>query len=297
MLKRSVQILSLATLLLALPAYPWGNDGHHTVGAIADQLIHGRKAEQHVRDLLAGESLQRYAIWADCAKGYCRDWFDEEMRQFVQANPKHHDYHFTDIPVEEDHYSDTSVGASDDDIVHIMVQCIEVLRGNNTPVSNPHGFSERIALILLAHFVGDIHQPLHVGAAYLAPDDTLIDPNQSGAQYEETHGGNYLMLLPTTNLHAYWDADAVKRAMAHARASDAGKYAAKILQGSEPDWQTAGDIASWPNAWASEILPLARDAYTPLRLGPRHSAHDRSAITSNGRSSTNRRAISVTPAM
>ena len=41
--------------------------------------------------------------------------------------------------------------------MQISTQCINVLKGNDTPTTNPHGFSPRIALILLAHFVGDMH--------------------------------------------------------------------------------------------------------------------------------------------
>ena len=51
------------------------------------------------------------------------------------------------------------------DIVHMMRYCIAVLKGEE-PENNPRGITKPIAIILLAHFVGDIHQPLHVGAEY-----------------------------------------------------------------------------------------------------------------------------------
>jgi hypothetical protein len=266
--------LLVVALSCSSPVYPWGNEGHQTIGAIADRLIRNSNAEQHVGDLLGG-TLKQDAIWADCAKRYCKDWYDDEMKEFVASNPKHHDYHFTDIPIEEDHYFETSVGASDDDIVHIMRTCIAVLRGEDTPVTNPHGFSARTALILLAHFIGDMHQPLHVGAAYVDADEHYVNPNQSGANYESTLGGNYLILISSTNLHAYWDSNAVKRVMSRVGAHDPEELAAAILARPAPHWQTTGDIKEWPTAWAKEVIPIAEKAITPLRLGPRYQAHDR----------------------
>jgi hypothetical protein len=268
-------VLYLLALVMSSPAFPWGNDGHHTVGAVADQLIPGTNAEQHVSQLLNGETLEKFAIWADCAKHYCKDWFDVEMQQFVDANPKHHDYHFTDIPIEEDHYFEASIGASPDDIVQIIRQCIDALRGNDTPSTNPHGFSERLALILLAHFVGDIHQPLHVGAAYVDANESYVSPNPPGAEYTTTLGGNYLMLLTSTNLHAYWDSNAVKRAMTKAKAHSPAECASWILQQPQPNWQIDGDLGDWPKKWADEVTPIASNAYTPLQLGTRYQAHDR----------------------
>jgi hypothetical protein len=91
----------VAFVLACGPAYPWGNDGHHTTGAMADTLIKGTNAAAQVKKLLKDGTLQKYAIWADCAKHYCKDWFTVEMSQFGAANPTHHNYHFTDIPCTE----------------------------------------------------------------------------------------------------------------------------------------------------------------------------------------------------
>jgi hypothetical protein len=248
------------------------------IGAVADQLLQGTNAGAHIDDLLHGGTLEKFAIWADCAKGkiYCKDWYDDEMKQFAIDNTSHHAYHYTDIPIEEDHYFPDSVGANQDDIVHIMRQCIDILRGQDTAATNPHGFSPRIALVLLAHFVGDIHQPLHVGAVYLNADESYVNPNQPGGEYTETHGGNFLMITAATNLHSYWDSNAVKRVMTKEGVGSATEYAAAILERDPPDhWETDGDIGEWPKRWADEIMPLAAGAYNPLQLGHRYMAHDR----------------------
>src|SRR5450755_1935190 len=116
-------------LSVSTAAFPWGAPGHETVGAIADQLIAGRRAEAEVRKLLQpGESLQKVSIWADCAKGYCGRRTDE-LREFVRMNPRHARYHYTDVPFQLPAYEAGRVGTNDEDVVHILKQCIAVLKG------------------------------------------------------------------------------------------------------------------------------------------------------------------------
>jgi len=272
---RRALLVSLLGLLRVERVHAWGNEGHQTIGAMADRLLQGKNAAKHVRELLDGGTLERYAIWADCAKHYCADWYDDEMVRFAAANPDHHHYHYTDIPMQEEHYADGSVGADPDDVVHVLRQCIDVLAGTDTPQTNPHGFSPKIALILAAHLVGDIHQPLHVGAAYVDPNEQYVDPNRKWASYVDTKGGNFLRLDGKTNLHAYWDVDAVSQAMAKAGAKDAGSYAAAILKRPAPARETERDARTWPLRWADEALPIAAQSYQPVHLGPRYFKSDR----------------------
>ena len=82
------------------------------------------------------------------------------------AIPSHHWFHYTDVPLADaEKYADGKAGRSQWDIVHMMRYCIAVLQGEE-PEDNARKITKPIAVILLAHFVGDIHQPLHVGAQY-----------------------------------------------------------------------------------------------------------------------------------
>jgi hypothetical protein len=273
----------LFSLLMAAGVSPrasaWGNEGHQTVGAIADTLIAGTNAEVQVRTLLvAGESLSKVSIWADCAKGYCGP-LTPEMLDFVHANPRHHSYHFTDIPFGVDRYVAGAVGTDPDDVVQILRQAINVLRGRTDAASNPHGFTKRQALLLLVHMVGDIHQPLHVGTAYVNDSDEFAVPRSqsdidSGA-IQATHGDNYL-LLGSRVFHSYWDGELVKRGMHRAHVTAPAEYAVFLLRKYPAPAAGEGDLATWPAQWADESLQLANQVHRSLVLGDREEAQDRS---------------------
>jgi hypothetical protein len=46
------------------------------------------------------------------------------------------------------------------------------------PEQNERKITKPVALILLAHYVADIHQPLHVGAAYFDAQGRATDPDK-----------------------------------------------------------------------------------------------------------------------
>ncbi len=128
------------------PAWSWGSEGHQTIGAMADTLLAGTHAGQRMQELLLpGEILSTAAIWADCAKGflYCHRALTPEMQTFVQTNPRHHNYHYTDVPFAVDHYVAGAVGTDQDDVVQIVSQAISVLR-HTTAAANPHAQFIRI---------------------------------------------------------------------------------------------------------------------------------------------------------
>jgi hypothetical protein len=265
-------LLSIGCFCAPAAAFAYGAQGHETVGAIAEDLIQGTPAEAHVRQLLQGDTLANAATWADRVKGTN---LDQEMKDYKTKNHAHHSYHFTDVPIQETTYRDGTVGTTNIDIVHILPQCIEVLRRNDTPATNPHGFSPRIALLLLAHFVGDIHQPLHVGAAYLNQKNRFVDPNLIHSEVEADEGGNFLKFKARSKLlHTYWDDDAVSHAMKKAGARTPQQYAAIIIASSPVVQQTPGPVQDWPKKWAEEILPIAAQAHRRLKAATPTQVHD-----------------------
>ena len=307
-------LCALLSFAAAPSALAWGSDGHSTVGALADRLIVGSRAQQHVAALLLpGENLAQAANWLDCVKGKQCGPQTPEMLEFTSTHPAHAQYHYTDIAFQSAHYRLGAVGSRNDDIVQTLMQAIEVLRGKATveagakqqpDVEHPR-FTPRQALLLLAHLVGDIHQPLHVGAAYVQRSgkfgvprkhgDRLVDAN--GVALYDTRGGNNLLLdvtqgacpasasmqdlpvsasrSPVRNFHAYWDVSTVACALRRASVRTPAQLAQLLSLASASDAASAsesgvdsGDPALWPQRWADASVRVAQLAHAGVTAGP-----------------------------
>lgn len=262
-------------LCVPLQANAWGSDGHKTVGAIADQLLAGTPTETKVKPFLKpGETLSSVSIWADCAKGfrYCQKPPTQEMKDFATANPDHHGYHYTDVPIDEPVYQTGGVGTTDHDVVVTVTQAAAALRGDTSTAANPHQFTPRQALLLLAHLVGDIHQPLHVGAIYLTRDGVSKNPTAADLQTGtvlDTQGGNKLHINGKTQvLHSYWDSDAVKVLMRR-KTADSPEALAQILLTANPrPTPLSTDIAGDIKNWADGSLEASRIAFHGTGISP-----------------------------
>lgn len=287
--------------LIPRPAWAWGADGHHVIGAIADRMLAGTAAQRQVEALLGGLSLRDAAAWADCVKGVdpSRNYAytaagkypecavfetppgEAEMIDFVRRNDAnctrlpteescHRQYHYADIAIQRDAYAPAFVGARDDDIVAATTAAIRVLSGDPAPA--PFSIRDRReALLLLAHDVGDLHQPLHVGAIYLAADGTRVDPDRGPYHpATSTRGGNAILTvdadtqIPCSNLHATWDALPVRLTEDHLGA-------ARLAQARAVP-RTPGDPADWPARWGGGTVLAARAAFAGLQFEARSNA-------------------------
>lgn len=306
-MKTKTILLLLAGCLLACTAYTYSHDGHYLVGAIADQMLAGTPAGAKVGELLGGVTLARAATMPDEIK----DWdptgrkhrspfqvttnkeLNADLEAFLHANQTrpdcsgellHHEYHFADIQVfsSPTSYSDSQVGASDHDVVHMISFCIDVLTGKRSQ-DNPQKITRRVALVLLVHYVGDIHQPLHVGAEYFDQNGKASDPNAT-TNCASDKGGNALSLVLLSladvhnthpgNLHHYWDENAVETATNNwgqqINPSDPRSVSldamAKFLKALPQGWNN--EPAIQPNTFAvdfaNDILPIAQEAHKKL---------------------------------
>src|SRR5215470_1630053 len=276
----------LASVLLALPAlsepaWSWGGDGHRIVGAVADQVLASHPtAKAKVDALLGSRSLSEASVFADCAKGftYCHRKLSDEERAYVAKNPDHHAYHYTDIPIQQPRYNAGTAGTARDDVVQVIRYAVQTLLGT-APTDGPADLQPEEAVWVLAHLVGDIHQPLHVGAIYYDHEcENIVDPNVAGAGQPNfgiggsvlaTTGSNDLMISETKSLHNYWDDSVVIGAMRlrHIKAKAFDEFAADIVAHPPVGWQTSGDLNDWSTAWASEIMPVANDAIEEVDIG------------------------------
>jgi len=280
-------------------ALAWGPDGHATVGAIADELLVDTNAAKEVRKILGkGASLEHAAVWADCAKGVskkaatgvfhytvnpiyaeCKPFESKAgqkaMVSFVKRNwdtchPAageevcHKQYHYADVAVERDGYDRADVGTSDHDIVSAIKAAVAVLQGGTAPA--PFNISsKKEALRVLTHYVGDVHQPLHVGAIYLNTTGMQVDPDHMALDPTmKTRGGNDLAIGPKHQLHHEWDsiADALK--MPQFKVD--GVTAARMVA------MTSGAVETWPMHWATESVLASHTAFAGLSFGAEANA-------------------------
>ena len=252
----------LAAIAVALSAgvSAFSDDGHRIVGLIAEQHLRGARALTEARKILRpGETLSDASAWPDTIKRATYE--DADTPAFRLEHPAHDVYHFANLPFQAGRYELSAPGARPDDIVQIARECIRVLRGRSSV------FTPREALRLLAHLVGDLHQPLHVGTGFVAADGLGFIQPQGPTGWRVTLGGNALVYGPQDrfNLHSYWDAHAVNLAM---RNEAPPAYAQRLIRtiAIEDGWKASGDAESWPEQWAGEALTVAKTAHDGIKL-------------------------------
>jgi hypothetical protein len=264
------------------------------VGHLADELLPAKShAKAKVVEILGpGGSLRDAAIWPDCAKyiqpkqgfEYLPDkrFYDKqcviyespegkaEMKAYVQRNNDnceysgarvncHKSFHFADIPIQEGSYDTKFVGAQAYDVVHAINAAIAILKGQPAPApfnipADAEG--QREALRLIVHFVGDIHQPLHVGAIYLSAAGVPVNPDKTGLDpATETVGGNALMISANAELHGEWDS--ISKTLAN---EDLVGEAAGVTV-------TAGPMSGWAASWATESVQAAQKSLANIQYG------------------------------
>lgn len=280
---------ALIAIALAAPAVAYGPKGHQMTGAIADTQL-SKAAKAAVAKNL-GYTLRTAATWADCVKDveknsqgrfvYAPDpRFSASCKVFATTIGKarmlsyarrnwdncidpamtkgcHALYHFADVPIQQDHYDRAFAGTSDHDIVSAIEAAIAKLQGRDVP--KPFSIKDQAeAMLMLAHLVGDLHQPLHVGAIYLDANDAPADPGPAATPHDaamDTRGGNELE-VGSSNLHADWDG--VPSAWDPLHLPKATLAAARAVP------TTAGSLDTWPRVWAGEAVKASQGAYAGL---------------------------------
>lgn len=171
-MKKYSYLLSFAFVTVALVLVSWGKTGHRTIGKLAANHL-TPNAQAAVQDLLGNESLADVASWADEVRG------QEEYK-------KTGSWHFLNLPLGLSYPEfQKAVTAMTDESVY------SALMNTEKTLKDPHASKESkvVALKFVVHFVGDLHQPMHISRA-------------------EDKGGNTIQLNyedKGTNLHSLWD--------------------------------------------------------------------------------------------
>jgi len=159
-------------ILMPCCSFGWGVLGHRIIGEIASSYL-TPKAKLQVQKILGTESIAMASTWADFIKSdsaydYIYNWHFMDL-----------DSGLTSTQIQAYLQKDTAT-----DLYTKTNFVLKELRNKQLSIDK-----KRMYLKLLIHFVGDIHQPFHVG-------------------HKSDQGGNRIKVLwfnTPTNLHAIWD--------------------------------------------------------------------------------------------
>ena len=184
--------------------------------------------------------------WSTCS--YTPDGFERGC---------HNTFHFDDIAIQRSRFDRNFLGQNEHDLVAAIGAAIAVLTDKPAPPPFPFSIKDKKeALLMLAHLIGDLHQPLHVGSVYLDAKGKLVDPDAAHAidPATETIGGNAIQ-DQNISLHHEWDDIP----------TDIGEAATReLLADAKSLPASQGGIGDWPAAWASDTILVSHEAFAGL---------------------------------
>lgn len=218
---KNYKTLLVAALMSAtyLMGYSWGQKGHDTVCFIAENHLTD-STKNAVEKLLGGKSIVYYANWMDNASNTPEyKWSKTWHYKNIDA-----DKTYETMPLNEN-----------GDVVSAILAMTNLLTNDTVKEAN-----KSVALKMLVHLVGDVHQPMHVG-------------------HLSDRGGNSWKIKffgSPTNLHSLWDSRLVESAH----------------NWSYSEWQQQLDRVSFeeqqaiiadgtPDKWCKECYLIATDVY------------------------------------
>lgn len=159
-------------------AMAWGLTGHRIIAEIAQRHL-TKKARKNLEKLIGRAPLAFWANWPDYIKSDTTD-------KWKQTGP----WHYVDLPghLDKADFIHDLEGLEGKNLYTQIPEMENLLKNKNLPLEQ-----RQIALRFLIHFIGDLHQPLHVGR-------------------DEDAGGNKIKVTwfgKPTNLHTVWDSQLI----------------------------------------------------------------------------------------
>jgi len=208
----------LMLLFLSSPVFAWWDDEHQAVAKVAENNL-SQQAHQQIRLLLKDKHLSDVANWADTIKRQPK-WRHSKCWHYLNLNQDQ---------VIEDYES--IVGG---DILWALDYFYRQLSRKEIAEEK-----RQEALMFFVHFVGDIHQPLHVGK--------VID---SGGNKVSV---NWYQASRSSNLHKLWDGQLTQLDLS------SEKYAKRL------EMFELKEKVGWQNStfrdWAKESSELHKQVY------------------------------------
>jgi hypothetical protein len=201
----------------------WGQTGHRATGEIAENHL-TRKAKKKIDKLLKGQTLAFVSTFADEIKS-------------DRKYSKYYPWHYVNMNLDQT-YEEADKNPKGDLVTGIN-ECIEILKDKMSSEE-----TKIFHLKLLVHFVGDLHQPMHIGQ-------------------KEDKGGNTIQLQwfgKGTNLHRIWDSNMIDDwGMSYIElANNADELSKKQLEAIEK-----GTVVDWVN----EVHETTKEVYKSVEVG------------------------------
>lgn len=207
----------LLSSLFSIQAHSFGQLGHRIVGQIAQDNL-TPAAQKKINQLTHGEKLAQMSTWADEIRS---------DKTWSRSSPWHY------VSIEDNETWKTVKRNPDGDVLESLERFEKVLK--NPKANNQDKWQ---ALAFYVHFVGDIHQPLHVG-------------------HSHDKGGNSIKLKwfgEHTNLHTVWDSKILEQQQLSY--TEYSEFLSRITDTQRKEWTGKSYYQ-----WADESKALRDRAY------------------------------------
>lgn len=183
-------ILGMCLFLISFSTWAWGPSGQTITVALSEKYLTS-EAKIQISKILKGQTLASVATWADSAKN------GPEWARTASW-----------------HYIDRESAVSKNDSINEPADVRDAIALCQQKLESGISETEKLVwLKFLVHFIGDLHQPMHVGK----PED---------------RGGNLTKVSykgKNVNLHALWDSSFIEE-----QKLDVNSYVEKLIRQSRP---------------------------------------------------------------
>lgn len=228
-MKITKTILSFSFSLLSLSVFGWGQKGHDVTVFIAENNL-TPVAKANITELLDGKSMVYWANWLDNAShtpqyAYTKTWHYKNIDDGIK---------YDDAPLHPD-----------GDIISAIYNQVNILQ-------NPDASKEdkQLALKILIHITGDLHQPMHMGHA----------TDLGGNRWTVNYFGR------DSNLHSVWDSSIPESAHKWTYT----EWNEQINRAT-PEEVEAILIDGTPEKWGEETFIICKDVYSKTPEGTKIS--------------------------
>ncbi|XP_054803311.1 endonuclease 1-like [Prosopis cineraria] len=235
-------VLGFVVFMTVPGASAWSKEGHMMTCKIAQSLLEA-EAEEAVKNLLPDYvkgDLSALCIWPD----QIRHWHNYRWTSplhFIDTPDNKCSFDYSRDCHDSNGLQDMCVAGA---IQNFTSQLLHYREGTG---DRRHNMTE--ALLFLSHFMGDLHQPMHVG-------------------FTSDEGGNTIELRwfrHKSNLHHVWDKEIIVTALKDYYENDLdllledieGNYTDGIWSDDVPSWNHCEDLSNCVNRWAKESIQIA----------------------------------------